>query len=80
MELRCCDETCATFTTCTNKMSDLVSITMEQFVDDMYDLLITGYSTQAVRALIEIELNNPDTEVLVDRTYSRLDKILSELQ
>lgn len=80
MELRSCDETCAIFTTCTNKIGDLISIPMEKFIDDMYDLLIAGYSDEAVRALIEIELNNPDTSVLVDRTYTRLGKILSELQ
>ena len=78
MELKQCNEQCEKFSTCTNKLCDMV-IETENFVDTMYDLLIEGYSEKAIKSFIQVELAD-ENSLISDKLDSRIFKLLDELE
>lgn len=78
MELKQCNESCEKFSTCTNKLSDMVIDTGE-FVDTMYNLLYEGYAEEAIKCFIITELNS-EHSLLSNKDDERIYKLLDELE
>lgn len=77
MELKQCNESCEKFSTCTNKLSDMVIDTGE-FVDTMYNLLHEGYAEEAIKSFVTIELAD-EHSLISNKEDARIHKLLREL-